>query len=679
MSKFTKFFTKSILFIFILNLFLIPVSTSAFEDPVIDPNINIIVNLNAEGNVEVYWSKYNRSENFTFYRVIKSQTNDNPIFGSDEAINEGDANSLNVDKLAFVDDNVSVGDNYYRVCHIAYPKIYCSESVVLINKQLEEQEDIEEYEEEDIGDNEEDTEEDVEEDLSQFNIILEGELSNDKKSVDLNWELQNDINAPSGFVIIWSKFSNPTYPIRDVDYFKRTNVDVFTNTIDYYLNSGKYYFRVCVYNGEDEECSDYSNEIYFDIDLEYESEEDEEDAEDEEDEDEINNYYTNTKYNFELEFPNIWVENDYKVSSHIVDNVESLCFSFDRELPLCIFQIYIYSKEKWDNLGQKPSYIVMKNDKVFSYDYDTECTQMDDFQCDRTEEVKDIIDSFTFYEGGLYKTDILLKGYVENNDIHLTWKLNTEKGEGYLVLWSKEKDITFPINENDDLSYVSNMDQATYKISNLDNEKYYVKLCIYENDDCSKFSNELSFDLSIIDGFFQDVKSNSWAKNYIYNLAKQGVVEGRSENKFEPEANINRAEYVKMIVEAFYPNMVKYVDKNESSFEDINTDEWYNEYVIFAKNMKLISGYEDNTFKPGNNITRAESLSIITKVLDLQIQNEPTVPFSDVHDLWQKQYIEATLRFNIVSGYEDGNFGPNDNLTREQAAKIIYNSQKIEN
>lgn len=109
--------------------------------------------------------------------------------------------------------------------------------------------------------------------------------------------------------------------------------------------------------------------------------------------------YKNEEYGFSLSLPETW--EGYKATTHNYKNVRDICFSFERGLPICIFQIYIHTKVEWEEIEKLPSYkqpsYINENDEfVFSYDYSPDCVQHDEFQCERSKEVPTIIKTFKF-------------------------------------------------------------------------------------------------------------------------------------------------------------------------------------------------------------------------------------------------------------------------------------------
>ena len=109
----------------------------------------------------------------------------------------------------------------------------------------------------------------------------------------------------------------------------------------------------------------------------------------------------------------------------------------------------------------------------------------------------------------------------------------------------------------------------------------------------------------------------------------------------------------------------------ESSFTDVSSDMWYANVVGYMEQYNLISGYTDGTFGGSKAITRAEFATIASK-LDTLSDGENI--FDDVTDNhWASDYIVSAATKGWVSGYPDGSFMPNANITRAEAVTIVNN------
>ncbi len=106
------------------------------------------------------------------------------------------------------------------------------------------------------------------------------------------------------------------------------------------------------------------------------------------------------------------------------------------------------------------------------------------------------------------------------------------------------------------------------------------------------------------------------------------------------------------------------------TFSDVASDVWYYEPIMAMSSAGIIMGYTDGTFKPDNNITRAEFVTMLMR--NLNIQTFDNLPFIDVSsDLWSANYIYSAYTAGYINGYEDGSFRPDSPITRAEAVKII--------
>ncbi len=102
---------------------------------------------------------------------------------------------------------------------------------------------------------------------------------------------------------------------------------------------------------------------------------------------------------------------------------------------------------------------------------------------------------------------------------------------------------------------------------------------------------------------------------------------------------------------------------------------WYEPYVSDVLSKGIMSGYEDGTFRPQGQLTRAEFAAAMAKYLNLGLPMEGAA-FSDTQNHWAKNYIAALTARRIIAGNGDGNFCPDDAITREQIAVILVRAVK---
>ena len=169
---------------------------------------------------------------------------------------------------------------------------------------------------------------------------------------------------------------------------------------------------------------------------------------------------------------------------------------------------------------------------------------------------------------------------------------------------------------------------------------------------------------------FADIDSSHWAYGYVQSLVGKNVISGIDENTFSPESNVTREQFAKMTVEA----LGLYDSTASCDFSDLDENHWAYTYVASAVQAGIIKGYDDGTFGVGRNITR-EEMAVIMYRLDIEfaVSVLPTA-FTDKDDIadWAADAVTRMQMANIIAGFEDGSFKPLENATRAQAAKIIF-------
>ena len=115
---------------------------------------------------------------------------------------------------------------------------------------------------------------------------------------------------------------------------------------------------------------------------------------------------------------------------------------------------------------------------------------------------------------------------------------------------------------------------------------------------------------------------------------------------------------------------------NPVEFEDV-ANHWAKETINDMGSRLVIGGVGSNCFEPDRDITRAEFAAILTKALGLKSETEENL-FNDVHDTdWHCDFVRAATEYKIISGYGNGEFGPLDKITREQAITMIARAMEI--
>ena len=169
---------------------------------------------------------------------------------------------------------------------------------------------------------------------------------------------------------------------------------------------------------------------------------------------------------------------------------------------------------------------------------------------------------------------------------------------------------------------------------------------------------------------FTDIEGH-WASQTIQRLAGENIIAGMGDGTFAPNANVTRAQYFTMINRAF-----NFTAEAPISFRDVNSGDWIETAIKRAVAAGYLKGYEDNTARPGNNITRAEVAMVLKEVLNLPDSPGASSRFNDASAIpdWSKAAIDAVVGAGLARGDDRGNYRANDNLTRAESATLILNS-----
>ena len=136
-----------------------------------------------------------------------------------------------------------------------------------------------------------------------------------------------------------------------------------------------------------------------------------------------------------------------------------------------------------------------------------------------------------------------------------------------------------------------------------------------------------------------------------------------------PEGKITRAEvatiYFRMLTDE---SRTKFWSQS-SGYSDVKTGDWFNNAVSTLSNAGIIAGYEDGSFGPNGYITRAEFATIAARFFDVTYNGKDLFP--DISGHWARDYINQAANKGFVNGYEDGTFKPDRNITRAEAVTLV--------
>lgn len=176
------------------------------------------------------------------------------------------------------------------------------------------------------------------------------------------------------------------------------------------------------------------------------------------------------------------------------------------------------------------------------------------------------------------------------------------------------------------------------------------------------------------DKTFTDIQSH-WAKSDIELLATKLVVNGMTQNEFNPNGQVTRAQYVTMLTRAMGLTSLK---EESNLFTDVRANDWYAGSVNAAVQAGLVTGYQDGSFKPGKVITREEMVVFTVRALEF-VQGKQTTSssalgnFADENAIagWAKNDVAVALEKGLIRGKSETWFAPGDTANRAESAVVL--------
>lgn len=169
---------------------------------------------------------------------------------------------------------------------------------------------------------------------------------------------------------------------------------------------------------------------------------------------------------------------------------------------------------------------------------------------------------------------------------------------------------------------------------------------------------------------FKDIVGH-WAQDNINQLVTLGAITGYPDGTFKPDNQITRAEFATILVKAY-----KLQQQGGKVFGD-TANHWAKGYVATAAASGIVSGYNATTFGPDDPITREQMAVMIVRAAKLQAaSNGKNFDDSEQISSWAKSAVAAASANNIIGGYPDNTFKPKNNATRAEAVTVIVKALK---
>ena len=167
---------------------------------------------------------------------------------------------------------------------------------------------------------------------------------------------------------------------------------------------------------------------------------------------------------------------------------------------------------------------------------------------------------------------------------------------------------------------------------------------------------------------FSDVSEGDWYYEAVRFVQEQGLMNGIGNGNFAPNAQLSRAQLAQILFNKEGRPGVNYL----LTFPDVAGEAWYTEAVRWAASQGIAGGYGNGLFGPNDNLSRAQFAQILFNREGRPVVNY-LLQYGDVAEgAWYTEAIRWATSQGIVGGYGNGMFGPNDNITREQLAVMLW-------
>ena len=241
-------------------------------------------------------------------------------------------------------------------------------------------------------------------------------------------------------------------------------------------------------------------------------------------------------------------------------------------------------------------------------------------------------------------------------------------------------------NANDDFTIVhyKGLDRD-FDVSDLEEQDYTLEVFSTENGKLECTSYGIKFNVSSFSPFvlIWNDDDNNWPPIIIPEVPEDNTpnwlnlddhyayIVGYNDGMVKPGNNITRAEVATIFFRLLTDEAREYFWSTDSGFSDVKSGDWYNNAVSTMVNAGIITGYSDGTFKPNANITRAEFATIAARFLSNPYSLKDR--FYDTEGHWAEVYINRAAEIGWIGGYPDGSFKPDRYITRAEAVTLVNN------
>ena len=260
----------------------------------------------------------------------------------------------------------------------------------------------------------------------------------------------------------------------------------------------------------------------------------------------------------------------------------------------------------------------------------------------------------------------------EQEDITITIKINKDfKVDSSKPIYFNREEVKYSTEVTDGgttLTFTANA-----KVAKKHNVEFGEGLIIGANGE--KLGPKHNYNFSVVDintmdvpekVIFTDLPVDHWAFDYITQLALDDIISGYEDKTFKPNGNVTRAELAKMLAASFKL-------EGTTKYSDVN-NHWADNYISSVGEFVPV---KDNQFRPNEEATRQDVAVTLVNILDkterMKLQ-ESKLTFDDIPMIDEEyiSHIGKAVSGGIISGYGDGTFRPQEPITRAEVATMIY-------
>ena len=170
---------------------------------------------------------------------------------------------------------------------------------------------------------------------------------------------------------------------------------------------------------------------------------------------------------------------------------------------------------------------------------------------------------------------------------------------------------------------------------------------------------------------FSDVPEGAWYEEAVRYVRENDLMEGTSSDSFEPAAELTRA----MMAQLLYNRAGRPDVSKNGVFDDVSGSRWYADAVAWAASEGIVNGVTESRFAPDQPITREQLAAMMYRYAGSPEVSDLTLQFSDADEV--SDYAADAVRWavseGVINGNDDGTLNPAGNTTRAETAQLLMN------